>query len=345
MKSIIKEKLGEEGYVYKSYGHPKYLKHVVASVSTLRRYDENRPVALVCTEKHRSILEKNNLTHLFDVIYDLHKEHTSIVGFKHNFYNYLFFDRTLFLDSDIIWCKNPDALWKSLQPYDFTITGNMIADNFFGAPKSGKVIIDVLLRRRQRTLKKFGLSYLSRAQTGMMYASDFTQTKKVCELAKDMLKQINETHFQSRIKEKGRTEESCEWSLAMAMAKLDIPVYPWLQGHNSPQLDYIEMLTEHDEDFEYVKCKYFSHRFVYSLRGLKKGWKKKLLMWFFSLYPSFGDYMMVTPYCLHFGWYHEKKPFLEFSERIWNRLQSKNETPFRHVKSSLDESSANEAGR
>jgi hypothetical protein len=63
---------------------------------------------------------------------------------------------------------------------------------------------------------------------------------------------------------------------------------------------------------------------VYSLRGLKRGWKKKLLMWFFSLYPSFGDYMMVTPYCLHFGWYHEKDPFLEFSERVWDNLTSSN---------------------
>ncbi|MDZ7682577.1 MAG: hypothetical protein U5J63_12920 [Fodinibius sp.] len=37
----------------------------------------------------------------------------------------------------------------------------------------------------------------------------------------------------------GRSEESCEWSMAMAMSKLDLPVYPWLQGHTSPQLDYI----------------------------------------------------------------------------------------------------------
>lgn len=320
LKSVKKNKKGDEGYIYVSYGHPKYLKHVVASVVTLRRYDKERPVALVCTKKHRSLLEKNNLTELFNYIYDLPKEHASIVGFKHNFYNYLFFDRNIFLDSDIIWCKNPDSLWQSFKAYKFTVTGNLIADNFFGGPKNIGVVMDILLRRRKRTLKRFGLTYLSRAQTGIMYASDYALTKRTCELAKDMLRRKSETHFQSRKKEKGRTEESCEWSLAMAMAELKIPVYEWFQGYKSPQLDFINILTDHDTDFEYVSCKYYTHRFIYSLRGLKRDWQKKFLIWLFSLYPGHGDYMMVTPYCLHFGWYHEKQPFLDFSERIWENL-------------------------
>lgn len=318
---VKKEKFGKEGYVYVSYGHPKYLKHVVASVTTLRRYDAERPVAIVCTKKHQRLIEKHNLAGFFDLIFNLPEEHASIVGFKHNFFNYLFFEKNLFLDSDIIWCKNPDPLWQALQPYDFTVTGTIISDNFFGAPKNIRVVMDVLLRRRNRTLKRFGLTYLSRAQTGIMYASDYAVTKKTCELAQYMLSRKAETHFQSRKKEKGRTEESCEWSLAMAMAKLNIPIYPWLQGHNSPQLDYISMLTDHDEEFEYVKCKYFSHWFVYSLRGLKSDFLKKTLIKFFSIYPGRGDYMMVTPFCLHFGWYHEKQPFNAFTDRLWDRFK------------------------
>jgi hypothetical protein len=322
LKSLKNDRLSDEGYVYISYGNPKYLKHVVASIVTLRRYDKERPVAIVCTKKHQSLIKNNNLQDLFDFIYDLPKEHASIVGFKHNFFNYLFFDRNIFLDSDIIWCKSPDSLWTSLKPFKVTVTGNIFADNFFGAPKSRPVFKDVLLRRRKRTLKRFGLTYLSRAQTGIMYASDYAETKKVCDLAQEMLKRKSETHFQSRIKEKGREEESCEWSLAMAMSKLDISVYEWFQGHNSPQLDYIKMLTEHDEDFNYVKCKYYTHRFTYSVRGLKADWKKKIVFWLFSLYAGHGEYMMVTPYCLHFGWLHEKQPFRNFSERVWENLSS-----------------------
>lgn len=335
MEKLTKfNKVAKEGYVYVSYGHPKYLKHVVASVVSLRRYDSTRPVALVCTEKHQTLIEKHNLTPLFDVIHRLPEEHASIVGFKHNFYHYLFFEANIFLDSDIIWCKNPDSLWQSLKPFGFTVTGNYVADNFFGAPKGIGVIKDILLGRRKRTLKRFGLTYLSRAQTGIMYASDYDLTKKVCKLAGEMLCHKSETHFQSRKKEKGRTEESCEWSLAMAMSKLDIPVYNWFQGHTSPQLDYIEMLTDHDNEFEYVRCKYYANPFVYSFRGLKSNFLKSLFINLFSVIPGKGDYMLVTPYCLHFGWYHEKKPFYEFSEKVWDYMisdSSKMVTPLKPV--------------
>ncbi|GAB5408698.1 MAG: hypothetical protein BalsKO_10630 [Balneolaceae bacterium] len=215
LQSFKKEKKGEEGYVYVSYGHPKYLKHTIASVVSLRRYDKTRPIALACSEKQRKILEEKDLEYLFNVIYPLPEEHASIVGFKHNFYQYLFFEKNIFLDSDIVWCKDPNSLWKSFSSFDFTITGTLISDSFFGAAKGVAVLKDVLLGRRRKTLKKFGLTYLSRVQSGMMYAADYEETKKVCLLAGEMLTRKDETHFRSRKMEQGRTEESCEWSLAM----------------------------------------------------------------------------------------------------------------------------------
>lgn len=345
LKSIKKEKAAKEGYIYVSYGHVKYLKHAITSVVTLRRYDTKRPVALICTDKHRHFLEEKGLSNLFDIIHPLPEEHSSIVGFKHNIHHYLIFERNIFLDSDIVWCRDPKGLWQSLKPFKFTITGNLTSDNFFGAAKNAGVVKDILLGRRKRTLKRFGLTYLSRVQTGLIYAADYDKAKKACELAGEMLDNKDKTHFRSRKMEQGRTQESCEWSLAMAMSKLDIPVYPWLQGHNSPQLDYISLFTDHDDEFEYVSYKFYSQRFIYSLGGLKSDFMKKLLIRFFSLKPGNGDYMNVTPYCLHFGWYHEKKPFYEFSEHVWFKLQSNTENQISKIKSSLDESSANEARR
>lgn len=320
LQSIKKDKKGKEGYVYVSYGHPKYLKHTIASVVSLRRYDKQRPIALVCSDKQRKILQEKGLENMFDVIHPLPEEHASIVGFKHNVYQYLFFEKNLFLDSDIIWCKNPDFLWVSFSPFDFTITGNLISDVFFGSAKGLGVAKDILFSRRKKTLKKFGLTYLSRVQSGMIYASDYEETKKVCKHAGEMLSRKEETHFRSRKMEQGRTEESCEWSLAMAMSKLNIPVYPWLQGHESPQLDYISDLTEHDDDFQYVKCKYYNQDFVYSLRGLKSVMLRKFLISLAGILPGFGDYILTTPYCLHFGWYHQKTPFYSFSEVVWKQL-------------------------
>jgi hypothetical protein len=320
LKSVQQKRLAPEGYVYATYGHPRYLKHAVASVVSLRRYDEDRPVALACTKKHQNILEEHGLTEIFDHIHILPEENASIVGFKHYLHEFMFFEKNIFLDSDIIWCKEPESLWQSFEPYPFTVTGTQISDNFFGGPKNIGIVADILLRRRKRTLNHFGLTYLSRVQTGMVYARDYSLTRKVCELSQKMLDRKDETHFRSRTLEQGRSEESCEWSMAMAMSKLDLPVYPWLQGHTSPQLDYISDLTSHDADFEYVVCKYYCDRFVYSFRGLKSKLLRKLLVKIFSLMPGKGDYLKTTPYCLHFGWYHQKQPFFEFSERTWNRL-------------------------
>lgn len=323
LRSIHRQKLAEEGYVYASYGHPKYLKHAVASVVTLRRYDDKRPVALVCVEKHKRILEENSLTHLFDIIHVLDQDRASIVGFKHNIHEFLFFKKNIFLDSDIIWCKNPDKLWQSFSAYDFTITGTQVSDNFFGGSKDAGIVKDIVLQRRRRTLKHFGLNHLSRVQTGIIYAQDYSLTRKVCEISQLMLERKHETHFKSRVLEHGRSEESCEWSMAMAMSKLNLSVYPWLQGQTSPQLDYISDYTEHDPDFEYVKCKLFCNKFIYSFRGLKSKFIRNALVKTFSLFPGNSDYLYTTPFCLHFGWYHEKEPFYKFSERTWNILKDR----------------------
>jgi hypothetical protein len=320
LTSIIKDKKGKQGYVYVSYGHPKYLKHTIASVVTLRRYDQSRPVALACSDKQRKILEEQGLSHLFDVIHPLPEEHASIVGFKHNVHKYMFFEQNLYLDSDIVWCKDPEPLWTSLAPFEFTITGNLVSDSFFGAPKGVSFLIDVFTGRRKKTLKRFGLTYLSRVQSGLMYAADYELTKRVCTLAGEMLDRKDETHFRSRKMEHGRTMESCEWSLAMAMSKLNVSVYPWLQGHESPQLDYIADLTEHDDEYQYVKCKYYCNDFVYSFRGLKSEKLRSLLISVFGLLPGKGDHLWTTPYCLHFGWYHQKEPFYKFAEYVWKRL-------------------------
>ncbi len=312
----------KEGYVYVSYGKEKYLGHVIASVYSLRRYDRSRPVAIVCDKGHVELLHQTGLDRLFEVIHEIGPEHCSIVGFKHHTYRFLFFEKNLFLDSDIIWCKNPDRLWESLAPYPFTITGHLKADIFFGAPKGWAILKIILLGKRKKTLKTFGLKYLSRVQSGVMYSRDYDLTKKVSEQASMYLRNIDKTHFQSRLKESGRNMESCEWSLAMAMSKMNLPVYPWMIGQESAQLDFISNYTEYNDDFTQVRCKFYTDAFVYSLRGLKQRWLQSLLTKMAGLSPGKSDYMMVTPYCLHFGWLHEKQPFLDFADKIYEDLKN-----------------------
>ncbi|WP_022836072.1 glycosyltransferase family protein [Salisaeta longa] len=305
-----------EGYVYHSYGPERYVHHVVASVETLRRYDTTRPVALYCPPHHQAALAARGLSDAFAVLEDLPEPHHSIVGFKHSLDRFKPFDRSLFLDADMVFCRNPDPLWAQLSSYPFTATGLQRADFFFGGPKGAGVLLDMLLMRRQRTLRRFGLTHLPRVQAGMIYAQDDALTEEVCALASSFLDQVDAMHFRSRLDE-GRSEETCEWSLAMAMSKRNVPVFPWWQGINSPQLDFIEGLTTYDPDFCTVRCRYYSSRFTYSLRGIPLEGLRDTLISLVTKLPGFGDYMYVTPFILHFGWIHQKQPFYEFAERVW----------------------------
>ncbi len=310
-----------EGYVLHSYGPERYVQHAVASVRTLRRHDAERPVALFCSEAHRALLRRQGLAGEFEVLDLLPPEHQSIVGFKHHLDEFKAFDRSLFVDADIIWCRDPDPLWQQLSAFSFTATGLQNADHFFGGPKGLGVLVDMLLGRRRRTLRQFGLTALPRVQAGMIYAQDEACTREVCARAAHFLRRVDETHFRSRLNE-GRSEETCEWSLAMAMSDCGLHVFPWLQGKNSPQLDYIDGLVDHDPEFRDVDYRFYTSPFTYSLRGIPYDALRNSLFRLAEWMPRMGEYMTVTPYALHFGWLHQKSPFRTFAQRVWERLDT-----------------------
>jgi hypothetical protein len=319
-----------EGYVFHSYGPVRYAKHAVVSVQTLRRHDPDRPTALFCPPSHQEMLDRTNLADTFDVLETLPEEHRSIVGFKHHLHRFKAFERSLFVDADMIWCRDPDPLWQQFAAFPFTATGLQNADHFFGGPKGLGVLLDMLLRRRRRTLRRFGHTSLPRVQAGMIYAQDSPTTRRVGEQAAAFLAQSDRTHFRSRLDE-GRSEETCEWSLAMAMRELDLHIFPWLQGRNSPQLDYIGALVDHDPGFEDVTYRFYTSPFVYELRGIPNASLLRTLLGIAEQMPRMGEYVEFTPYVLHFGWLHQKEPFYDFAERVWNRLTDRR--PRRRVES------------
>jgi hypothetical protein len=315
-----------EGYVLHSYGPDRYVKYVVASVHTLRRHDPDRPVALFCPENHRALLERRGLDTHFDVLGDLPPAHQSIVGFKHHLHKFKAFDRSLFVDADAVWCRDPDPLWQQFAAFPFTATGLQNADHSFGGRKGLGVIVDVLLGRRRRTLRHLGITHLPRVQAGMIYAQDQGCTRAVDERAAAFFDRADETHFRTQ-REEERGERTCEWSLALAMSELDLHVFPWLQGHNSPQLDYIDSLTDHDPDFREVSHRLYTNNLVYSLRGLPNATLRSALLGLAEYFPGLGEYMEVTPYVLHFGWLHQKQYIKDFAERTWARLSAEEARP------------------
>jgi len=182
-------------------------------------------------------------------------------------------------------------------------------------------MMDILLRRRQKTLKKFGLSHLYRVQTGIMYAADPGITEKVDRLAAGYLSKKDQTHFVSWTNEAGRSLESCEWSLGMAMSELKLFVYPWFNGYESPQLDFIDGLTKYDNDFRNVSCKYYCNPFMHGLRGIQPSKFRNFIKSLFFFLPRSDDHFWCTPYILHFGWSHQKSFFNAFAEREWERFK------------------------
>ena len=315
-----------EGYILHCYGPEHYLRHAVVSAHTIRRHDRSRPIALWCPEAHQDLLTRWRLDDTFDVVRTLPEENRSIVGFKHALDRFKVFDRSLFVDADMVWCRNPDPLWQQFSSYDFTATGLERADHFFGGPKGLGVVADILLHRRRRTLRRFDLTHLPRVQAGMIYAQDDACTHDVAEAASYYLDHADETHFRSRLDE-GRSEESCEWSLAMAMSKLQLPVVPWLQGRRSPQIDYIDALTDHDPDFTDVTCRYYTVQSVYNLRGLPVGWVRDWILGLATALPGIGDYKDITPFAHHFGWLHQKQAFDDFVARTWPNLVTESSEP------------------
>ncbi len=305
-----------EGYVLHTYGTEKYLRHAVASVLTLRRHDTDRPVALYADPSQIKRLRELGLDSLFAVLEELPKDHQSIVGFKHHLDRFRPFERNLYVDSDIVWCRNPNPLWTRLSAYDFTATGLHKADFWFGGPKGLGILVDKLFDRRRRTMRRFGLTYLPRVQAGMIYASGERAVSEAMTAARDFLSRRRDTHFRSRLDE-GRSEESCEWSLAMAMSYLDLPIFDWFQGQDSPQLDFIEGFVEHDADFNTVRCRHYADDFVHGLRGLPALGIRDALVRMFARFPGRGDFMWVTPFALHFGWIHHKEPFYDLADRLW----------------------------
>lgn len=319
-----------EGYVLHTYGSERFVRHAVASVVTLRRHDLHRPATLFCPTSHHDVLQEHGVADLFHRIVHLPEERASIVGFKHHLHEFMPYERSLFVDADMVWCRDPEPLWQMLRAYRFTATGLERADFFFGGPKGWRVVLDVVLNRRRRTMKRFGITHLPRVQAGMIYCGDREVARAVCETASSLLDQRERTHFRSRLSE-GRSEESCEWSLAMAMSRLDLPVLPWLQGQMSPQLDFVEGLTQYDPDFRSVRYRYYTDRLVYSLRGIRSPSLRPRLIDLVSRIPGRGDYVEFTPIALHFGWLHFKKPFHAFSDRVWASCARRSEPALARV--------------
>ena len=142
---------------------------------------------------------------------------------------YWFFDQQIYLDSDILWCKHPNVLWKAFEPHNICAIGHPKAGGTFGYCYGKEYISNILLFKRKRTLRKFNLKGIPRISAIAIFSKNRDITASACQQARWFFTQKHLTHFNGGKNIRIDNEESCEWSMAMAWAKFHLSVIKFVQ--------------------------------------------------------------------------------------------------------------------
>jgi hypothetical protein len=107
-----------EGLITIAYGPEKYIRMARALALSYRRHNQLRPFAIVTDDRNVKDLEN-----YFDVVIPLNSTYGVGVVQKLNLDRYSPFDETLFVDSDCLFYKSPERLWRLYSGKDFTVRG------------------------------------------------------------------------------------------------------------------------------------------------------------------------------------------------------------------------------
>ena len=107
-----------EGLITIAYGPEKYIRMARALALSYRRQNQRRPFAIVTDDSNTKVLEN-----YFDVVIPLNSTYGLGVVQKLNVDRYSPFDETLFIDSDCIFYKSPERIWRLYAGKDFCVRG------------------------------------------------------------------------------------------------------------------------------------------------------------------------------------------------------------------------------
>lgn len=107
-----------EGLITIAYGPEKYIRMARALALSYRRQNPVRRFAIVTDDSNTKGLEN-----YFDLVIPLNSSYGPGVVQKLNVDRYSPFDETLFVDSDCIFYKSPERIWRLYAGRDFTVRG------------------------------------------------------------------------------------------------------------------------------------------------------------------------------------------------------------------------------
>jgi len=107
-----------EGLITIAYGPEKYIRMARALALSYRRQNQLRPFAIVTDDSNAK-----GLKNYFDVVIPLNSTYGLGVVQKLHLDHYSPFDETLFVDSDCIFYKSPERVWRLYAGKDFSVRG------------------------------------------------------------------------------------------------------------------------------------------------------------------------------------------------------------------------------
>jgi hypothetical protein len=112
------EASSSQGLITIACGPRKYTRMAKALALSYRRQHQLRPFAIVTDDRNAK-----GLSNYFDVVIPLNPTYGAGVVQKLNLDRYSPFEETLFVDSDCIFYKSPERLWRLYACKDFTVRG------------------------------------------------------------------------------------------------------------------------------------------------------------------------------------------------------------------------------
>jgi hypothetical protein len=107
-----------EGLITIAYGPEKYIRMARALALSYRRQNQLKPFAIVTDDSNAK-----GLANYFDVVIPLNSIYGLGVVQKLHLDRYSPFDETLFVDSDCIFYKSPERIWRLYAGKDFSVRG------------------------------------------------------------------------------------------------------------------------------------------------------------------------------------------------------------------------------
>lgn len=165
-----------EGLITIAYGSKHYIKMAIALSRSYARLGSTRPFAVVTDQKNAGELSRH-----FDCIIPIEKSRGAGVAQKLFLDQYSPFQCTLFVDSDCLFYKNPEQIWRLYSSRCFGIAGWRYLD---GASEYERENSYAFVDNMKEFLNKNRISRMPHLNSGLIYFDRSNLSREVFRVAR-----------------------------------------------------------------------------------------------------------------------------------------------------------------